>query len=244
LYQSLFRQPDAFLFFTPEEKAVVERLYGIVPQGQTIGIGIDQSQVCGDGNRARLAFHLGDDPYLVYVGRLDPSKGVGELLRFFEAYKKRNPSILRLVLAGDGALEIPERPDIVVTGFLDEQMKRDIIAGSTALVQSSYFESFSIVLCEAWLENRPALVQGASEVLRGQAIRSGGAIPYEGFAEFEGSVNYLLANPEKAQQMGVAGHEYVRNTYDWEVVLGRFEETLELAKANYAKRRLKTTPSR
>jgi glycosyltransferase involved in cell wall biosynthesis len=111
-------------------------------------------------------------------------------------------------------------------------------------VQSSYFESFSIVLCEAWLESRPALVQGASEVLRGQAIRSGGAIPYKGFAEFEGSVNYLLANPEKAQQMGASGYEYVKSNYDWEVVLGRFEETLELAKANYATRRLKTTPSR
>jgi glycosyltransferase involved in cell wall biosynthesis len=87
-------------------------------------------------------------------------------------------------------------------------------------------------------------VQGVSEVLRGQAIRSGGAIPYVGFAEFEGSVNYLLAHPEKAQHMGAAGHEYVRNTYDWEVVLSRFEETLELAKSNYAKRRLKTTPLR
>jgi glycosyltransferase involved in cell wall biosynthesis len=175
---------------------------------------------------------------------LDPSKGVGELLRFFEAYKKRNPSNLRLVLAGDGALEIPDRPDIVVTGFLDEQMKRNTIAGCTALVQSSYFESFSIVLCEAWLESRPALVQGASEVLRGQAIRSGGAIPYEGFAEFEAAVDYLLANPEVAIQMGAAGLEYVKSNYDWEVVLGRFEETLELAKDNYAKRRLKTTPSR
>jgi len=100
------------------------------------------------------------------------------------------------------------------------------------------------VLCEAWLEKRPALVQGASEVLRGQAIRSGGAIPYEGFAEFEGSVNYLLLHPDVAQQMGAAGYEYVKNNYDWEVVLGRFEETLELAKANYATRRLKTTPLR
>ena len=99
------------------------------------------------------------------------------------------------------------------------------------------------MLCEAWLENRPALVQGASEVLRGQAIRSGGAIPYEGFAEFEGSVDYLLAHPDSAQQMGDAGFKYVRNNYEWEVVLGRFEETLELAKTNYAQRRLKTTPS-
>ena len=87
-------------------------------------------------------------------------------------------------------------------------------------------------------------MQGSSEVLRGQAIRSGGAIPYEGFAEFEGSVDYLLAHPDVSQQMGEAGFEYVKNNYDWEVVLARFEETLELAKANYAKRRLKTTPSR
>jgi glycosyltransferase involved in cell wall biosynthesis len=87
-------------------------------------------------------------------------------------------------------------------------------------------------------------VQGESEVLRGQAIRSGGAIPYEGFAEFEGSVNYLLLHPDVAQQMGAAGYEYVKNNYDWEVVLGRFEETLELAKANYATRRLKTTQLR
>ena len=243
LFQSLFRQPDAFLFFTPEEKEVVERLYCIDPQGQTTGIGIDCSDIRGDGNRARQTFQLGDDPYLVYVGRLDVSKGVGELLRFFDAYKKRNPSNLRLVLAGDGVLEVPEKHDVVVTGFLDEQMKRDVIAGSTALVQSSYFESFSIVLCEAWLESRPALVQGVSNVLRGQAIRSGGAIPYEGFAEFEGSVNYLLAHPDIARQMGEAGREYVRVNYDWEVVLSRFEETLELAKVNYSKRRLKTTPS-
>ena len=70
------------------------------------------------------------------------------------------------------------------------------------------------------------------------------AIPYEGFDEFEGSVNYLLVHPDIAQQMGAAGFEYVKNNYDWEVVLARFEETLELAKTNYAKRRLKTTPLR
>jgi hypothetical protein len=53
-----------------------------------------------------------------------------------------------------------------------------------------------------------------------------------------------LAHPDIAQQMGEAGFEYVKNNYDWEVVLSRFEDTLELAKVNYANRRLKTTPLR
>ena len=244
LYQSIFRQPDAFLFFTPEEKEAVERLYRIDPQGATIGIGLELDDERGDAGRARVRHGLGDDPYLVYVGRIDASKGVGELIRFFDAYKSRNGGNLRLVLAGGGQLEVPERDDIVVTGFLDEQEKRDVIAGSLALVQSSYFESFSIVLCESWLENRPALVQGRCEVLRGQAIRSGGAIPYEGFAEFEAAVDHLLANPSVADEMGRAGRRYVENNYDWDVVLDRFEETIELAKNRFSRRRLRTTPAR
>jgi glycosyltransferase involved in cell wall biosynthesis len=242
LFNSVFRQADAFLFFTPEEKQVVERLYGVQPQGATIGIGIETDKQLGDGQRFRNQFEVNDSNYLVYVGRLDAMKGVGELLRFFDTYKKRNKVDLNLVLAGGGQIEVPERDDVIVTGFLDEQMKRDVIAGSLALVQPSYFESFSIVLCEAWLESRPALVQGHGEVLRGQALRSNGAIPYEGFAEFESSVNYLLNNRDVGDQMGRKGLEYVKNNYDWNVVLQRFEETVVLAQKRFSERRLVTTP--
>jgi glycosyltransferase involved in cell wall biosynthesis len=242
LFNSVFRQADAFLFFTPEEKQVVERLYGVQPQGATIGIGIETDKQLGDGQRFRDQFEVNNSDYLVYVGRLDAMKGVGELLRFFDTYKKRNKVDLNLVLAGGGQIEVPERDDVIVTGFLDEQMKRDVIAGSLALVQPSYFESFSIVLCEAWLESRPALVQGHGEVLRGQALRSNGAIPYEGFAEFESSVNYLLNNRDVGDQMGRKGLEYVKNNYDWNVVLQRFEETVVLAQKRFSERRLVTTP--
>ena len=237
LYQSVFRQPDAFLFFTPEEREVVERLYKVDIHGHTIGIGLDSGVERGQGRRFRDRHGLGDDPYLVYVGRLDQSKGVGELLGYFDAYKRRNGGNLKLVLAGSGPIGIPDRDDIIGTGFLGEQEKRDVIAGSLALVQPSYFESFSIVLCEAWVEGRPALVQGKSEVLRGQAIRSGGAIPYEGFAEFEASVSHLIENPRIADGMGASGREYVEKNYDWSVVLDRFEATLQLARSRFAERR-------
>lgn len=242
IFNSIFRQADAFLFFTPEEREVVKRLYGIDPQGATLGIGIDASNERGNGDRFRQTFNLESEEYLIYVGRLDASKGVGELLRFFDTYKRRNNSDIRLVLAGDGQIEVPDRDYILVTGFLDEQTKRDAIAGSLALVQSSYFESFSIVLCEAWLESRPALVQGHGEVLRGQSMRSNGSIPYEGFAEFEAAVNYLLKHREVGDQMGRSGFEYVKTNYDWNVVISRFEETVELAKDNFAARRFVTKP--
>jgi glycosyltransferase involved in cell wall biosynthesis len=124
----------------------------------------------------------------------------------------------------------------VITGFLEESMKHAAINGSLALVQSSYFESFSIVLCEAWVQNRPALVQGASTVLRGQAMRSGGAIPYEGYAEFEQAVMMLLENPELANEMGMNGRKYVEQQYEWNNVISNVETTLKLAKAQFKER--------
>ena len=244
LYHSTFRQPDAFLFFTPEERDVVRDIYQVNPEGPVLGIGMEMQAITADANEFRSAFPSIKNEYLIYVGRLDASKGVGELVRFFQAYKARHRTDLQLVLAGDGNLELPDDGAIVVTGFLSEEMKRSAIAGSALLVQPSYFESFSIVLCEAWQQKRPALVQGVCEVLRGQARRSRGAIPYEGFAEFEVALELMLGDDQLRQAMGEAGNRYVRENYDWDVVLDEFERAAELAITNFGQRRLRTRPSR
>ena len=190
----------------------------------------------GDVPKFREEHGLDDAPYLVYVGRLDPMKGVKQLCEFFIAMKQLNDIPLKLVLAGEELVDLPKHEDIVITGFLDEPTKHAAIAGSTALVQSSFFESFSIVLCEAWVQQRPALVQGASTVLRGQAMRSGGAIPYEGYAEFEQAVMILLDDPALADQMGRNGRAYVERNYSWPVVMKGVDESLAMAIDNFAKR--------
>ena len=133
-------------------------------------------------------------------------------------------------------VELLEHEDIVITGFLEESMKHAAIKGSLALVQSSYFESFSIVLCEAWVQKRPALVQGASTVLRGQAMRSNGAIPYEGYAEFEQTVMMLFEDRDLADQMGVCGRSYVEQQYEWGKVVKNVESAIEIAKVEFEKR--------
>jgi glycosyltransferase involved in cell wall biosynthesis len=170
-------------------------------------------------------------------------KGVVQLTDFFVELKSQYPTNLKLVLAGDPIVEMKDHPDIVVPGFLDEADKHAAIAGSLALVQSSYFESFSIVLCEAWVQNRPALVQGASTVLRGQAMRSTGAIPYEGYAEFEQAVMMFFENPELANEMGKNGRKYVEHTYEWNHVLEGFEESLATAQRRFNERPIKLRSS-
>jgi len=236
LFEATFRLADAFMFFTPEERTVVEERFRFEPVGKVVGIGIELNPPCSEPEDFRNLFDLQDDPYLIYVGRLDPMKGVKQLCEFFIELKNQYPSSLKLVLAGDPMVELPEHEDIVITGFLEESMKHAAIKSSLALVQSSFFESFSIVLCEAWVQKRPALVQGASTVLRGQAIRSNGAIPYEGYAEFEQAVMMLLEDPDLADEMGASGRSYVEQQYEWKNVVSNVESTLEIAKAQFKKR--------
>lgn len=233
---SVFRQPDAMMFFTPEEREIVHDRFGIDPVGEVIGIGIDLGEA-GDPDSFRRRYGLDDRPYLLYAGRLDPMKGAIELAEFFAAYTARNDNDLQLVFVGEEVVPLPPHPDMRFTGFLDEDMKRGALAGALALVQPSYFESFSIVLCESWVQRRPAIVQGGSAVLSGQARRSGGALPYNGFAEFEAAVDLLVSDPDLAAVLGAQGHRYVDEQYRWERVLDRVESTVEQAQVEFARRR-------
>ena len=84
-----------------------------------------------------------------------------------------------------------------------------------------------MVLTEAWAQGRPALVQGRSDVLVGQARRSGGAVPYLDYADFEVALDRLLADPALAARLGRAGRRYAEDNYSWDVVMDRYEALLE-----------------
>jgi glycosyltransferase involved in cell wall biosynthesis len=236
VYDTLFRLPDSYLFFTPEERQVVRDRFAIDPPGEVVGIGVDLVDDA-DPDGFRRQHGIGDRPYLLYLGRIDPSKGSLEAYRFFEAYKARNPGPLAFVLVGETVADLPDHPDVIRTGYLDEHGKRSALAGALALLQPSYFESFSIVLCESWVQRRPALVQGASTVLAGQADRSGGALPYRGFAQFEAALDLLLERPALADDLGRNGRRYVEERYRWDTVLDGVEGGIELARQRFGRRR-------
>jgi glycosyltransferase involved in cell wall biosynthesis len=225
IFDEVLRLPDALAFLTPEEEQIVRDRFPSSPRGDIVGIGIEPAS-SADAARFRRRFELGEAPYLLYVGRVDPSKGAAELAAFFDAYKRRNPGPLRLVFLGESIVDVGGGSDVVVTGFVDEQTRDDALAGALALVQPSYFESFSLVLCESFAHGRPALVQGRCAVLAGHAHRSGAAIPYGGFAEFEAAVDVLVAQPALADEMGAAGRRYVDREYAWDTVLDRYEALL------------------
>ncbi len=227
LFDKEMRHATGFAFFTPEEEALVEGRFRLQTESAVIGIGLDAPGVSAQPERFRARFGLGDRPYLLFLGRVDPGKGSDEIERFFRTYKEQNPGPLALVVMGEAVTMPDVRDDVIVTGFVSEDEKADALAGALALVQPSYFESFSLVLAEAWTHGVPALVQGYSEVLVGQALRSGGAIPYWGYGEFAVATDLLLADPGLRRHLGESGRRFVETEYRWDVVLDRYEDLID-----------------
>jgi len=225
LFDLMLRLPTAYAYSTEEEARLIAQRTGADRAGRIIGIGVDLTPA-GEGARFRPLFGLSDRPYLLFVGRVVAEKGSAELYDYFVAYKRRRPGPLALVVMGDPLTDLPRHPDIVTTGFVAEQVKRDALDGALALVQPSYFESFSMILAEAWAQSRPALVQGRCDVLAGQAERSGGGIPYQGYAEFEAAVDLLLGDDALGPRLGARGRSYVERRYAWDEVLARYENLL------------------
>lgn len=227
IFEHIFRMPSGFAFSTLEEAELVGGRFRTKQLASVIGIGTDLSGE-SDPEIFCREYGMDDRPYLLYLGRVEPHKGSEELIDFFNTYKDRHPGSLTLVVMGDPVVSVESKSDLIVTGFVQEDMKESALAGSLALLNPSYFESFSMVVTEAWAHRKPVLVQGHCAVLNGQVRRAGGGIPYKGYAEFEAALELLEGDESLRRALGAAGYEYVKEQYSWSQILDDYEALLEL----------------
>jgi len=208
------------LFFTPEEAAVARQACGREPPGRVTGGGID-THLRGDAERFRVASGV-RDPYVLYVGRLDPGKNTHVVMAYARERARRRPGAERLVLLGRGQLAVPPSdPVMVEAGVLDEQGKMDACAGALALCQPSVNESFSRVVMESWINEVPVLVHADCPVTVGHCRRSGGGLWFRDFFEYSEAVDLLAGDPELRRRLGEAGRRYVLAECSWDRVCAR-----------------------
>jgi glycosyltransferase involved in cell wall biosynthesis len=220
MYSPVFRAASGLVYHTASERRLVERTFAIHTTRQIVlGLGVDDRV---PGGRVSV-----DAPYLVYVGRVDEGKGTRVLVEFFAAYKERHPGPLRLVIAGPVHDPPPPHRDVDVLGEVDGPTKWALYESAVAFVMPSAYESFSLVLMEAWECGAPALVNGASEVLREHCVRSGGGLWFDGYARFESALDRLVADEALRSRLGAAGRAYVDRHYRWPALIDRYRHFLE-----------------
>ena len=234
VFHEVFTAASGLVFHTPGERRLAERLFPIaaVPQVVT-GLGCEPA--AGEATSARQALGLGDQPYLLCLGRVDEGKGTGVLARFFAAFKARRPGPLKLVLAGPVLDRPPPHPDIVVPGPVSESVKWGALRGACGLVSPSPFESFSIVVVEAWTAGVPVLVNAFCAATSEHVARSGGGLAFAGYAQFEVAVERLVSDAGLNASLAARGRAHAERHFAWPVLLERYRGFLERAADRAAK---------
>jgi glycosyltransferase involved in cell wall biosynthesis len=218
IFRSLFHLPRGIIFNTDEERHLIHAAFHNEYLPWTIGgSGIDLPEKNSPER---------SEDYLLYLGRVDVEKGCSELLDYFQRYKKKRPSSLKLLLAGDVKMKLPRNRDVTPLGFVSAESKAALLANARALVVPSRYESLSLVALESWAAGTPVIARSDSPVLAKHLEDSGGGWLFGGFREFSRAVDESAADDALRRSYGVAGRRYVECNYGWEKVLSSYRTFL------------------
>jgi glycosyltransferase involved in cell wall biosynthesis len=180
-----------------------ERVH-VVPHGVTLG-----RDAAPAGVAARLA-RLGvageeAAPYLLFVGTLEPRKGLDVLLAAHALLRKSHPN-LRLVVAGPkgwGPAPDLDRPGVLAAGQVDEAELDALYRGAVLLAVPSLTEGFGLPALEAMSRSCPVVVSEAGalpEVVGGAGV----LVPVGDAEALAAAAGALLVDPELRMEMAEA----------------------------------------
>jgi phosphatidylinositol alpha-mannosyltransferase len=181
------------------------------------------------------ALARGDDGQtLLFVGRLEPRKGLAYLVRAFLRLKPTHPR-LRLVVVGRDDRRVQEkamsivpprfRPDLLFVGSVPQEDLASYYASADIFCAPSLGgESFGIVLVEAMAIGLPVVcsdISGYRDLVRDQ--KEGLLVAPKDPEALAGAIGMLLDNPLRRAAMGDAGRA-TAGQYAWDVVGAEVEE--------------------
>ena len=153
---------------------------------------------------------LGLEPrsYVLFVGTVEPRKGVDVLLAAHAALRRTGRPDLRLVIAGPpGWGETPalDGPGVVAPGRIDEVTLDALYRGAAALAVPSRSEGFGLPALEAMARGCPVLASDAGALP--EVLGDAGLLVPAGDADaLAGALDRLLSDDALATSLGAAGH--------------------------------------
>lgn len=225
IFKKAFPKVRGMIFLAKPESDLACRTYDLSHvETAVLGAGVDTDWE-SDGERFRKKYGI-QVPFILYAGRKDVGKNIDSLIYQFAEYKNTHKTNLKLVLIGGGEVDIPTdiKDEVYDLGFVDQQDKFDAYGAATLLCQPSKHESFSLVIMESWLCNRPVLVHEACQVTKHFVEVSNGGLYFSNYFEFEKAIDFYLEHPEKADEMGREGRKFVMENFAWDVIVRKFTE--------------------
>ncbi len=227
LMRPVFEGVGGFSFNSFAERALVERHFRIAHLPAAV-VGNAVVEVAGRPERARAELGLGaDEPFVLCLGRVERVKGSHELAEMWGLYRRRRPGAPRLVLLGVVNEPLAGDSDVIVAGPCSEAVKWGALRSCRALVSPSAWESFSLVVVEAWLAGVPVVVNGRCPATVEHCRRGQGGLWFDGYAEFEVIMDRLLGDEALRAELAASGERYARAAFAWGPIVERYRALAE-----------------
>jgi glycosyltransferase involved in cell wall biosynthesis len=165
---------------------------------------------------------------VLFVGRLDRSKGVPVLLAAARLVIKEHPSV-QFVLAGASHPTLPQveidslirdydlESHVNQTGHLSSEELARLYREASVCILPSYYETFGLAALEAMAYGKPVIAThagGLAEVV--EDGKTGLLVPPDDADALAMAMIELLGNPTRRTEMGNAGYERAREKFQIE----------------------------
>lgn len=170
------REAEGMLFTCESELQLAKNTFrGYYPQTElNIGYGIQYPPAYTLSMKQEFllkAKSILDEPYLIFLGRLDQKKGVDILIKSYRQLLDKKNKLPNLVIAGPGIetvygkqlLEIVDadpclKKHVIFAGMLSGDAKWGALYGCEAFILPSHQENFGIAVVEAMACSKPVLI--------------------------------------------------------------------------------------
>ncbi len=185
--QHLIRTVDGMLFTCEIERNLAQHTFrNFTPKAQySVGLGVEEPPLYTEeiNNEFDAAFpQLKDKPFLLFLSRIDPKKGVDLLIKAYLKLQSEGSNMPVLIIAGPG-LDSPfgremvtlaaENSSIQFVGMLTGNKKWGAFYRSEAFVLPSHQENFGISVVEALACGKPVIITNKINIYK--EIDAGGA---------------------------------------------------------------------
>lgn len=171
----------------------------------------------------KRTYKLGNEPTILYVGRLEKRKNLESLIKAFKLVVEKTNC--KLVIAGSGkqsllketTVSLGINKHVIFTGFVEDSSLKRLYNACNVFVLPSHMEGFGLTLLEAMAAAKPVVasnIGGIPELVKNGI--NGILVNTNNLEELATALMFFLDNPELAKNMGLRNREYVEKSFSWE----------------------------
>jgi len=192
--------------------------------------GVDPTLFKYTNNNIRQKLMIGENPFILFVGRLNLIKGPDLLLEAFSRVEGDFENY-SLIFAGkdDGLQENLQaivkkyelEKKVRFIGFVENQLKSELYHAADLLVIPSRFEAMSIVVLESAISGTPVMMTDTCGLEEFAGINGGYLVRPEIFS-IERGLRVLLSNRGNLFERGEQMKSYVESFFSWSLIIRKY----------------------